>query len=643
MSARRLAAVAALAVLPLATAGAQVQFERAGFRLTSIGERISVSGRVVDASRRPVATTSIRWRVADPSIASVSPQGVVVSKKVGNTKLWAVAGEDSASALILVDQWAAKFDFLPASVRLDAVGAIQPLRIVVRDKEGHPIASQNRRPASCRSINENVASLSANGEVAAKNIGVTWVRCSDRGIADSVRIEVRQRPVRVTIADKASMVSRAVGDTIRLRVTAADARGGDIRNVAATFASLNPTIVSVDPVSGLARLVGLGTARVVAQAGDVTDTVSVGVAQVAGGAVPTNAEAAVDNAAARGPSVKIDALYPIVGDTTALRWTVRDGANIEIQGATVTFEVDTSMVRLLSRGRFIAKKEGQSFVLARFGESVDSALIYARNRQAVTVSATTAEAARAFVRPTFNVDSLMRTYQNSRDSARASIFDSSRVRGLKAPWFLVSATVLGGPAAHSFRDSTGAERRTGFMYGGQADVSLFRYLKLIGEFRTGTLNSSAGTGTELGVTEATGTLAAQANEAFALGGSYTLRATREGSSSTPLAIQQWRYPRVFVSLRPAFIGGAVRTNMTINALLPGATYTGYVDATGEPIDPEAMSLGGEAGLDVLVRGGWRLGLTYNVESFRFPKVGTGEPRRDQFSTIRLKAGWQFAK
>ncbi|MGH7679724.1 MAG: hypothetical protein ACRENU_14740, partial [Gemmatimonadaceae bacterium] len=123
--AHRPALLAALCLLAFhATAShAQVTFERAGYRLTSIGERITVSGNLRDSRRQPVASTQIRWRIADPAIASVTPQGVVVSRKVGHTKLWAIAGNDSASALILVDQWAAKFDFIPPIVRLDAVGA----------------------------------------------------------------------------------------------------------------------------------------------------------------------------------------------------------------------------------------------------------------------------------------------------------------------------------------------------------------------------------------------------------------------------------------------------------------------------------------------------------------------------------------
>ena len=633
--------VLGLLLVPSRHVAAQVVFERAGFRLTSIGERVTVSGRVLDASRRPVPSSSIRWRVADPSIATVTPQGVLVSRKVGNTKLWAVTGEDSASALVLVDQWAAKFDFLPSIVRLNARGAKERLRVIVRDAGGYPVANQTRRP--CRSLNNAVATLDPNGDVTAVANGVTYIRCADRGIADSVRVEVRRRPTRAVIADKDNLARRVLGETFTLRITATDATGDVIQNPPTTWASLNPTIVSVDPLSGAARTVGPGTARIVAQAGEATDTVSVGVAPAAGLPVPSNVDAIADaSTAPRVPTVKVESAYPFLGDTAEIRVTVRDPSGIEIPTASVRLESsDSTIFQVISRRRIIAKNNGFAYVRVHFGETVDSGQVSVRLRPSASLAASTgADAARPFVRPTYNVDSLNAVYQTSRDSINRKIFDSTRVRGLKLPWLMISGAVAGGPASHSFSDSTGREQRSGFVYGGIAELRLFRYAKLSGEFRTGTLTSSGATGTELGLTEAGATLTAQASDAFQVGGSWTLRATREGTSAAPLAIQQWTLPRLFMSVRPAFIGGSVRTLMGLNALLPGATYTGYLDAQNNQVNPEPFSLGGEAGLEFST-GGFRIGLIYNVESFRFAKIGTSE-RRDQFSTLRLRAGWQYS-
>src|SRR4051812_12213456 len=107
-----LAATFALTLLVSTTLQAQrVQFERTGYRLTSLGARVSLTARVYDSQRRAVPNAPIAWRISDSAVASVTRQGVVVSRKPGYTKVWAISGSDSASALILVDQWAAKFSF----------------------------------------------------------------------------------------------------------------------------------------------------------------------------------------------------------------------------------------------------------------------------------------------------------------------------------------------------------------------------------------------------------------------------------------------------------------------------------------------------------------------------------------------------
>ena len=94
----RRALLAALVIAPLGRATAQsgVRFERTGYRLTSLGQRVAVAARVTDRQRRLVSGARIRWHVADSSIAAVTATGIVTSRRPGYTKLWAVAGRDSA-------------------------------------------------------------------------------------------------------------------------------------------------------------------------------------------------------------------------------------------------------------------------------------------------------------------------------------------------------------------------------------------------------------------------------------------------------------------------------------------------------------------------------------------------------------------
>ena len=67
---------------------------------------------------------------------------------------------------------------------------------------------------------------------------------------------------------------------------------GEIRDVQPTWASLSPSVINIDPLTGFARSVGPGVVKLVAQAGDATDTVSITVQPSAGMAMPTDATVA---------------------------------------------------------------------------------------------------------------------------------------------------------------------------------------------------------------------------------------------------------------------------------------------------------------------------------------------------------------
>src|SRR5687767_12595680 len=78
-----------------------------GYRLTWIGARWQADAKVVDGRGQQIQAP-LTFRVADPTIATVSSRGEVTARKPGNTRLWAVSGRDSASALIVVEQWPAR-------------------------------------------------------------------------------------------------------------------------------------------------------------------------------------------------------------------------------------------------------------------------------------------------------------------------------------------------------------------------------------------------------------------------------------------------------------------------------------------------------------------------------------------------------
>ena len=268
-----LLSVVLISLTPARVEPQKVVFDRLGYRLTSIGSKVVTTARVVDASGRPVPNARITFRVADPSVAAVSSQGEVVSRKTGRTYVWAISGKDSASAIVLVEQWAAKYAFTPALLRFDALSAKSPLKVEVSDSAGHPIAGGPVRLTSCRSLNDRIAMISAAGDVIANGNGATYIRCADKGLADSIRVEVQQRPTKATVSSKS--LPKFVGDTFTVKLKAIDRQSKDILDARPTWASLDPTIVTVDPTTGKGLSRATGFTRVIAQLGDVADTVNV--------------------------------------------------------------------------------------------------------------------------------------------------------------------------------------------------------------------------------------------------------------------------------------------------------------------------------------------------------------------------------
>jgi len=638
MSRVRLAGLCASAVLVPAVLSAQVSFERTGYRLTSIGERLRLSARVDNSRRQASPGARIVWHIADTTIAAVTADGTVISKRPGYTRIWAVSGKDSSWALILVDQWAAKFEFSPPVVRFDAVGSRQPLRMVVRDAAGHVIPERDRKSTTCRSLNDRVASLASTGEVTARTNGVTYVRCSDRGVADSVRIEVRQRAVRAVIAEKVNLSTKTVGDTFQIRLSALDRVGDEIRDVQPTWASMNPTVISVDPLSGKARSVGPGLAKVIAQVGDATDTVSITVNPGFGMPMPAASDTASGLEAPRVPTLAMQPLYLMVGDTGRVAATAKDAQGNVIPNPMLTFRAaDTTVVSAvntrLGQG-WVARKTGVTFLVAQFGSIIDSMQVSVRAKGMAAATLASSTTNLAFDRPRWDTLTIRRQYTQRLDSAARAIKRASIVKEVTGRSLAVYG--IAGQVAHSAHlTSKYTEKRSGLLYGGAAQLAPFSWLKTTGHFRTGTLSTGQTTGEDMTFSEVEANVTFFAAPWFGFGGGYVRRVEK-----TELASQRWDFPRVTAESQLPFVGGKL-TSVTRVSLLPGAPYTGYTDSTGVLIKPSQFSLSGEAGLEVNT-GYLSAAVMYYVESFSFPAFA-GEKRRDQFSMLKLRVGLQLGR
>ncbi len=641
--ARTLAFAALLLPLPVALLSqdgdGKVEFDRPGYRFTSLGERKPVTARVVDAGRRPVPNRSIAYRTSDPTIAVVTPQGVVQSRRVGQTRVWAVSGTDSTSALIVVDQWAAKFAFSPSPLTFDAIGAELTLDVQLRDASGNVIPGAARRTTQCRPRDgDRVVRLATANKVLSRTNGVTWIKCSDRGISDSVRVEVRQRPARAIIIDKLAIGTKAIPDTFRLRMRALDSKGDSIPNARATWASLNANMVTINPVSGLAQAVGPGIARIVTQVADATDTLTV---TITGTAIAGLAEAASGpiDLSQRLPTLTIEAISPIVGDTAKLTMRAADAAGTAIANPELYIAItstDTSVVRYVGRQRVLAVASGAAHIIARFGYSgatvVESISVAPRARGSSTASVAAADAGaeREFKRPEHNVDSARIANAERIRTLMKAIVDSGI--GKTTSGRTVSAEAIAALAQHATNPTpTVSEARSGILFGGMVSTNPFRFIALSGGYKTGTLAVTEGSGEDMSLTEVDGQLTLWPVHWFGLGGGFMLR-----GQSTEISVVRWQAANVTGQLRLPFVGDAVTTTV-------GVSMFPYAKFSGDSAKPQITSLAGEAGVDLRFAG-FVAGIRYYIVNFVFPPdAGTTEQRKDQFSTLRLRIGFKLGR
>lgn len=623
----RATASAAALLLSAGAANAQRIQMPLGYRLTWIGARWNPGARVVDSKTGQAVAATLAYRVADPDIATVNTRGEVVARKPGTTRLWAVAGRDSASALIVVDQLTARYSFSPAAIRIDALTARQPIRVLASDSAGVPIVGGTNRVSTCRSVNDRVATLSGADVVAVGN-GTTWIRCSDRGLADSIRVDVQQRANSAQITNKVALRSRTAGDTFSVRVSTKDKSQKEISDARPSYVSLNPAAVSVDPVTGKARAVNGGEARIIAQVGDVADTVSVSVTGSTLAAVIPQPVAPSDTAPKSKAQLIAQEVFVFEGETIGISVMATDSAGEQRDLSGLTFRLlDTTVAKRVDSTSIVGRKSGQTQMVVRLGNLTDTTTVNVRPKSSVDSSQSSISLAgrTSFKAPT--IPDSATEYRRRLSAVDDSIHTDPNLAAARLR-FVVNPIAVGAIAEHLVRTEAGVlEDRTGPLYGGGGSLVFFQKLELTGVLRKGTLSSVDTIGEDLKVTEFEGNLGYFPIPQLGLRTGVVMR-----GEESKLATATWFVPKVSLVTRFTFIGDIVSCFAAIS-VLPKAKFSGLDSLSGS-----LFSRGGEAGLDFR-RARVNAGISYFVEQLTF----TESDRFESFSAIRLKFGYNLGR
>ena len=161
-----------------------------------------------------------------------------------------------------------------------AAPAVPPLDVTPRtiafDAIGDTVRLALPAGASCVSATDAVAVVDSTGLVHAVTNGDTHLRCWSGDQNASVKVSVAQQLARVSVVADEGLALRQSGDSIHLTLAHVDRLGTTVPEVRPIWSSLMPEVVRVDPVTGtVAAIADSGTARIVAVANNLADTVEV--------------------------------------------------------------------------------------------------------------------------------------------------------------------------------------------------------------------------------------------------------------------------------------------------------------------------------------------------------------------------------
>lgn len=227
--------------------------------LASLGQTAELAASVLDQRGNPMAGVAIAWASSAPLIVSVDSNGRVTALANGNAIITARAGAASGTAEITVSQVAAAVALDPDSVTFTSLGDSLAVEATVLDGNGSAIPDAQ---VTWTSADPTIAAVNADGVVTAVGPGSTTVSATARDAGASVAVTVVQSPATISLEPEAVELI-AIGDAATIVATVHDANGSAIADAQVTWASVDPSIASVDS-TGLVTAVAIGSTLVTA-------------------------------------------------------------------------------------------------------------------------------------------------------------------------------------------------------------------------------------------------------------------------------------------------------------------------------------------------------------------------------------------
>ena len=228
-----------------------------------------------------ISGRTFRWSSSNSSVLAVDQTGKVTALAAGSVVVTADADQTVGSASITVTEIPiGSCSLSPTSSKVTVSQSVQPT-LVLRDTASNVIPSQGR-PIVWTSSNEIVATVSASGLATTRRAGTATITASpaeNAQVTCSTSIEaVDPRIVQIVIQQRTGSLRLGIPrgfSAILLDSTSTQVPAGRI----ISWSTSTPTVISITQ-AGIVTGLTLGTARVIARAEGVADTVTLFVTNV---------------------------------------------------------------------------------------------------------------------------------------------------------------------------------------------------------------------------------------------------------------------------------------------------------------------------------------------------------------------------
>ena len=275
-----------------------------------------------------ISNSSAKWQSSDPTVATVSNDGVVSGMSRGITSITLIINGKSARAFVRISPLpVARVVLSPApSANMKAGGTLK-LSAEAQDSTGKALSDWI---VVWQSADSSVATVSSSGTVTAYKAGSTVVTA----IAGNKQAQTTVFATPAVIYSVAVLVNASsiqIGQTTQAAATAYDSSGNQISGRPVTWSSGSPSIATVSSSGGITGVAN-GKAKIIATVDGITGSV----------------DETVSSATIANLSVVLAKSLIAAGDTTRAKAVATDAAGNEITGRTVTWSSSNPAIATVS-------------------------------------------------------------------------------------------------------------------------------------------------------------------------------------------------------------------------------------------------------------------------------------------------------